>query len=85
MEKVYKSKVVKRYICFCVGMTILFIGTIFLCYHSTLILLIDIAFTGIGLFLIYDMLMHTDYTIKAENCISGAVSVTNDYSYFKNQ
>lgn len=66
MEKVYKSKVAKWYICFCMGMTILFIGTIFLCYHSTLILLIDIAFMGIGLMLIYDMLMHTDYTIKGE-------------------
>lgn len=66
MEKVYKSKVAKWYIWFCVGMTILFIGTIILCYHSTLILLIDVAFMGIGLFLIYDMLMHTDYTIKGE-------------------
>lgn len=66
MNKIYKSRVAKWYICFCVGMTIAFIGSIYLCYKSTWVLLIDIVFMGIGLFMIYDMFLHTDYCINGE-------------------
>lgn len=66
MEKVYKSQVDKWYIWFCIGITLLFIGSIYLCYKSTWVLLIDIVFIGICLFMIYDMLLHTDYTINGE-------------------
>ena len=66
MNKIYKSRVAKWYIWFCVGMTIAFIGSIYLCYKSTWVLLIDIVFMGIGLFMIYDMLLHTDYCINGE-------------------
>lgn len=66
MDKVYKSKVAKWYIWFCVGMTAIFLGSIILCYQSTWVLLIDVVFMGIALFMIYDMLLHTDYTIKGE-------------------
>lgn len=66
MGKVYKSKVAKWYLWFCIGMTIAFLGSIFLCYKSTWVLLIDVVFMGIALFMIYDMLLHTDYTIRGE-------------------
>ncbi len=66
MEKVYKSKVAKWYIWFCIGMTIAFIGSIYLCYKLTWLLLINIVFMGICLVMIYDILFHTDYTIKGE-------------------
>lgn len=64
MNKVYKSKVAKWYIWFCIIMTIAFIGSIYLCYKSTWVLLIDISLMGICLLMIYDMLLHTDYTIN---------------------
>ncbi len=66
MYKTYKSKVAKWYIWFCIGMTIAFIGSIYLCYKSTWVLLIDVVLMGICLFIIYDMLLHTDYTINGE-------------------
>ncbi len=66
MDKVYKSKVAKWYVWFCIGMTIAFIGSILMCYQSTLVLLIDVVFMGIALFMIYDMLLHTDYAISGE-------------------
>lgn len=66
MEKVYKSKVAKWYLWFCIGMTIAFIGSIYLCYLSTWVLLIDVVFMGIALLMIYDILLHTDYTISGE-------------------
>ena len=66
MNKVYKSRVAKWYIWFCVGMTIAFIGSIYLCYKSTWVLLIDIAFMGICLITLFDMLLHTDYTVNGE-------------------
>ena len=66
MKKFYKSRVAKWYILFCVGMTIAFIGSIYLCYQSTWLLLIDVVFMGIGLFMMYDMLLHTDYYINGE-------------------
>ena len=64
MYKIYKSKVAKWYIWFCVGMTIAFIGSIYLCYKSTWVLLIDITFMCVCLLMIYDILFHTDYTIN---------------------
>ena len=67
MDKVYKSKVARWYIWFCIGMTVAFIGSIYLCYKSTWVLLIDIISMGIGLIMIYDMLFHTDYTVTGEN------------------
>ena len=66
MNKIYKSRVAKWYIWFCVGMTIAFIGSIYLCYKSTWVLLIDIAFMGICLIMLFDMLLHTDYTVNGE-------------------
>ena len=66
MNKVYKSKVAKWYVWFCISMTIAFLGSIYLCYDSTWILLIDVVLMGIGLVMIYDMLLHTDYTISGE-------------------
>lgn len=63
MKKVFKSKVAKWYLCFCIGMTIAFIVSIYLCYKSTWVLLIDVVLMGICLFMIYDMLLHTDYTV----------------------
>lgn len=66
MKQVYKSKVDNWYILFCVCMTVAFIGSIYFCYRSTWILLFDVVLMGIGLFMIYDMLIHTDYTIDGE-------------------
>ncbi len=66
MNKIYKSKVDKWYIWFCILMTMAFIGSICLCYRSTWILVIDVVMMGICLIMIYDMLLHTDYTITGE-------------------
>ena len=66
MDKVFKSKVAKWYVWFCIGMPIAFLGSIYLCYDSTWVLLIDVVFMGIGLVMMYDMLFHTDYTICGE-------------------
>ncbi len=66
MRKVYKSKVAKWYLWYCIGMSIAFIGSIFLCYQSTWVLMIDIVLIGIGLVMMYDMLLHTDYTIDGD-------------------
>ena len=48
-------------------MTIALVGSIYLCYNSTWILLIDVVFMGIGLLIMYNMLFHTDYTINGNN------------------
>lgn len=66
MGKVYKSKVAKWYIAFCIAMTLIFIGSIFLCYKFTLVLIVDVVMMGTALFMIYDLLLHTDYTIKED-------------------
>ena len=66
MNRIYKSKVAKWYIWFCVCMTIAFFGSIYMCYKSTWVLLIDIASMGICLFMLFDMLLHTDYTVNGE-------------------
>ena len=63
MNIVYKSKVAKWFVWLCIGYTMAFLGSIYLCYQSTPILLIDIVFMGLALLLMYDMLLHTDYTI----------------------
>lgn len=65
-NKVYRSEVDKWYIWLCIFRTIVFMGSIYLCYRDTLILIIDIVFLGIGLLMIYDMLFHTDYTVNGE-------------------
>lgn len=85
MDKVYKSKVAKWYVWFCIGMTIAFIGSIFLCYQSTWVLLIDVVLMGVALFMMYDMLLHTDYTISGENlAYSVWVPIPNGFAYFQN-
>ncbi len=66
MEKVYKSKVAKWYLWTCIGVVAAFIGTLFLCYQSTWVLLIDVVFIGIAVALMFDILFHTDYTIKGD-------------------
>ncbi len=63
MKKVYKSKVANWYIWFCAILTVAFFGSIYLCYKSTWILLIDVVLVGIGVLMLYDILLHTDYTI----------------------
>ena len=47
-------------------MTIAFLGSIYLSYKSTWVLLIDVVFMGIGLVMMYNMLLHTDYTISGD-------------------
>lgn len=66
MEKVYKSKVAKWYIWTCIVLAAAFAGSLILCYQSTWLLLIDVGFTGIGVGLMFDMLFHTDYTIRKD-------------------
>lgn len=66
MVKVFKSKVAKWYTWFCVGMTAAFIGSIYLCYQSTWVLLIDVVLMGAAILMLFDMLLHTDYTINGE-------------------
>lgn len=66
MNKVYKSKIAKWYLWFCIGMTVALIGSIYLCYDSTWVLLIDVVLIGIALIMMYDMLLHTDYTISGD-------------------
>ena len=66
MEKVYKSKVAGWYMWACAGMAIAFACSIYLSYKSTWILLIDVVFVGIGLWLMLDILCHTDYTINGD-------------------
>lgn len=67
MNQIYKSRVARWYLWFCIVMTAAFMVSIYLCYKSTWVLLIDIALIGIGLIMMYDMLLHTDYTITGEN------------------
>lgn len=67
MGIVYKSRVARWYKWFCIGMTIAFVGSLYLCYQSTWILLINVVFMGIALLMIYDMLLHTDYTINGDS------------------
>lgn len=69
MEKVYKSKVAKWYLLTCIGLAGVFIGTLLLCYKSTWVLLIDVIFVGIAVALMFDMLFHTDYTIKGDKLL----------------
>lgn len=66
MEKVYKSKVAKWYLWSCIGLALALVGSIYLSYKSTWVLLIDVVFMGVGLWLMFDMLLHTDYTIKCD-------------------
>lgn len=66
MEKVYKSRVARWYLWTCVGVAAAFVGSIFLCYYSTWILLIDVVFVGVCVALMLDMLFHTDYTIRGD-------------------
>lgn len=42
-NKVYRSEVDKWYIWLCIFRTIVFMGSIYLCYRDTLILIIDIV------------------------------------------
>lgn len=64
MEKVYKSKVSRWYLCTCAGISAAFVATLFLCYRYTWILVVDVLFMGGGVALMFDMLFHTDYAIK---------------------
>lgn len=66
MEKVYKSIVAKWYLWTCIGVVTVFIGTLFLCYQYTWILLTNVVFTGLAIVLMFDILFHTDYTIKGK-------------------
>lgn len=55
MDKVYKSRVAKWYIALCIAMTGIFVWSIFLCYNTALVLIIDAVLMGISLFMIYDI------------------------------
>lgn len=66
MKKIYKSKVAKWYIGLCILLAAAFIGTIFLCYNLMWILIIDVVMMGICVLMVFDMLLHTDYTINGE-------------------
>lgn len=64
--RVYKSRVAKWYICACVVMVLVLIVTLILCYKSTWFLLIDVVFLGVGVWLMFDMLLHTYYVITGD-------------------
>lgn len=64
MYKVYKSRVDKWHLWTCIGSTVAFIGFMFLCYKEPWVLLINILFMGICLCGLFDIIKHTDYTIK---------------------
>lgn len=66
MNKVYKSIVSKLFLVICIGFVAAFIVSLFFCYHILWILLINILFGGMGIALLIDILIHTDYTIKGE-------------------
>ena len=69
MEKVYKSLVAGWYKCTCVVMLVAFLASLYLCYKSTWILLIDMVFVGFCVYMMFDMWFHTDYTIKGDRLL----------------
>lgn len=66
MGKVYKSIVAQWYLYTCFAMAIAFVGSIYLCYKTIWVLLIDVIFMGFGVLLMFDILYHTDYTINGD-------------------
>ena len=66
MKQVYKSKVAWWYIGLCIGMTLGLLVSIYLCFTSTWILLINVVFMAICVTMMFDMLIHTDYTIDGD-------------------
>ncbi len=66
MEKVYKSKVANWYRLSCLLIALAFAGSIYLSYKSTWILLIDVVLVGICLWIMLDILLHTDYRITGD-------------------
>ena len=69
MEKVYKSRVAKWYLWMCIVLAAAFVGSLALCYRTTWVLFIDVAVVGAAVALMFDMLLHTDYTIKRDKLI----------------
>lgn len=67
MKKIYKSRVARWYRWTCIGVAAAFVCSLFLCFQSTWILLIDVVLIGACVALMLDMLFHTDYTIKDDN------------------
>lgn len=63
MDKVYKSKVGRWYVWICISVAIIFVWSIYMCRQSILVLLIDVVSMGLCLVMMYDILLHTDYTI----------------------
>lgn len=66
MVKVYKSRVARWYRWTCIGSVAALAGSMVLCWRSTWILLIDVALPGVCVAMMFDMLLHTDYTIKGD-------------------
>lgn len=66
MEKVYKSKVSKWYLWTCIVFVAAFAGSLFLCYQNIWILFVDIFSMGTGIAFLFDILFHTDYTIRGD-------------------
>lgn len=66
MVKVYKSRVARWYRWTCIGSVAALAGSMVLCWQSTWILLIDAAFMGVCVAMMFDMLLHTDYTFKGD-------------------
>lgn len=69
MERVYKSRIARWYLWMCVVLAAAFVGSLALCYRTTWVLLIDVAVVGVTVALMFDMLLHTDYTIKRDKLI----------------
>lgn len=71
MNEIYKSRVAKWYVGLCIGMVVAFIATICLCFYTKayIVLLIDAVLVGVGVWLVFDMLLHTDYTIHGDTLL----------------
>ncbi|MCH5347223.1 MAG: PH domain-containing protein [Muribaculaceae bacterium] len=66
MKKVYKSKVARWYVGLFIVMILGLLVSIYLCFTSTWILLINAVFMAICVAMMFDMLLHTDYTIDGD-------------------
>lgn len=66
MGIVYKSRVAKWYLFTCIACAAALVGSLFVCYRWVWILLIDALSMGACTALLFDILLHTDYTIQGE-------------------
>lgn len=66
MSRTFKSRVAKWFVGICIAMTIVFLISLYLCFNSTWIIVLDVILMGIGVYTVFDMLLHTDYTINGD-------------------